>query len=260
VPVPVERHVQKRMPLAAGPAHSKPGLVTPETVSTAWGNYSYVSANAPLVAAEGISGRLTINMPHVSLDEGHSLAELAASSIDGKQVVEVGWIVNAGDTAPHLFVYHWVDGQNSCYDGCGYVQYSSTIYPGMALPSDGQPRAFEILHYGGKWWLYYGSEWFGYFPDSLWNNNYGHIYVGQWFGEVAAPSTSPCSQMGNGLYGAESGSASITNMRFFYSPSFYLSPPLVTYYVSDPGSYDDGSTSNTSFSYGGPGSGGKRCL
>lgn len=48
-------------------------------------------------------------------------------SEDGRHIVEVGWTVDRelnGDAQPHLFVYHWVDGQATCYNGCGFVQYS----------------------------------------------------------------------------------------------------------------------------------------
>ena len=34
-----------------------------------------------------------------------------------------------GDEDPHLFVYHWVNRQTSCYNACGFVQYSKTIKP-----------------------------------------------------------------------------------------------------------------------------------
>ena len=55
----------------------------------------------------------------------HSLIELAVESLDSSQIVEVGWTVDKelnGDDLPHLFVFHWVDGAPTCYNGCGFVQ------------------------------------------------------------------------------------------------------------------------------------------
>jgi hypothetical protein len=55
---------------------------------------------------------------------------------DRNFIVEVGWTVDDslnGDYRPHLFVYHWVNNGETCYNGCGFVQVKSPYSPGMAL-------------------------------------------------------------------------------------------------------------------------------
>jgi len=44
----------------------------------------------------------------------------------------MGWNLSFkvyGDPDPHIFVYHWIQGQQACYDACGWVQVSSTYFP-----------------------------------------------------------------------------------------------------------------------------------
>ena len=54
------------------------------------------------------------------------------------------------------------------------------------------------MHYNDAWWIVYDTEWIGYFPDDLWDGNYTRSGLQQFFGEVAASSTKPCTDMGNG--------------------------------------------------------------
>lgn len=159
--------------------------------------------------AIGAAGRFSQHRPFVSTADYHSLAELAAESSDARQIVEVGWTVDRGvngDSNPHLFVYHWVNGSPTCYNGCGWVQYSAIRYPGMTVSVTSTPQEYAIEYYAGNWWVWYQTEWIGYFPGSLWS---GFTQVGlvQWFGEVAANSSAPCTDMGNGLFGTSTGAA-----------------------------------------------------
>ena len=85
----------------------------------------------------------------------HSLAELAVLSSDGQQIVEVGWTVDRGlngDDDPHLFVFHWVDGVGTCYNGCGFVPITDGSNlgdaAGMTLPvSATDVQQFWIQHH-----------------------------------------------------------------------------------------------------------------
>ncbi|GAA2694148.1 neprosin family prolyl endopeptidase [Actinoplanes palleronii] len=171
--------------------------------------------------SDGAYANLTINKPVLAQADYHTLAELAVQSADGTQIVEVGWNVDRvvnGDDDPHLFVYHWVNGQTSCYNGCGYVQYSNTITPGDTLSVDIQKK-FGIQFYGGAWWIAYDTEWVGYFPANLWTVDFAKTGMVQIFGEVAASSAQPCTQMGNGLAGLETTAARIGSVAYINGPT-----------------------------------------
>ncbi|MFI7602683.1 neprosin family prolyl endopeptidase [Actinoplanes sp. NPDC049681] len=167
---------------------------------------------------DGSWANLSIAKPELDHDDFHTLTEIAMQSADGRQIVEVGWTVDRtvnGDDDPHLFVYYWKDRQPSCYNACGFEMYSKTVKPGDTLPTGSQKR-FGIQHSGGVWWIAYDSEWIGYFPDKLWNGTYTRAGLTQWFGEVAASSAAPCTDMGNGYPATNDaagriGSISMTN-------------------------------------------------
>ena len=182
-------------------------------------SYLYGSSSQS-ATADGMYATLTLAKPELADGDFHTLAELAAQSADGQQIVEVGWTVDPavnGDDNPHLFVYHWVNGGGSCYNGCGFVQASSSVKPGMTLPTDGA-KYFSIMHYQGNWWVMYGSDWVGYFPDSLWGGKFTQLGLAQWFGEVAAGSAAPCTDMGNGNPANSPDAASFTGMGFYNGP------------------------------------------
>ncbi len=186
--------------------------------------YFYAAASTRR-ATEGTQVRAQISKPELASGDHHSLFEVAAQSADGKHIVEVGWTVDRalnGDDRPHLFVYHWVDRSPGCYNGCGFVQVDDDIVAGMELPYQAAaPLAapaesltaataaapaegvFAIRHRNRRWWVGYNGVWFGYFPDSLWSNSFTQAGLVQWFGEVAASSSTPCSDMGTGVLGTE---------------------------------------------------------
>jgi Neprosin len=157
--------------------------------------------------SEGSFAGLTIAKPYLHSNDYHTLAEIAVQSRDGDQKVEVGWTIDRslnGDTDPHLFVYHWVDDEPTCYNGCGFVPWSDpedpekpNIKPGDTLPA-GKNLRFGIKYWEGAWWLSYDSTYFGYFKDTEWDGRFTKAGLIQWFGEVASKSLAPCSYMGNG--------------------------------------------------------------
>jgi len=151
--------------------------------------------------SDGAYANIVVAKPNLDKGDFHTLAEISVQSADGSNTVEVGWNVDRtvnGDEDPHLFVFHWVNGVQSCYNACGFTQYSKTTTPGDTLPLN-VTRQFGIQHFGGNWWVAYDSEWIGYYPDSLWNGAYTRAGVQQFFGEVAASNTTPCTAMGNGV-------------------------------------------------------------
>jgi hypothetical protein len=206
--------------------------------------------------ADGAYGYYTVGKPAVAsvANHGtHSLAELAVSS-GGSQIVEVGWIVDRnlnGDDNPHLFVYHWVDGNQSCYNGCGFVPFvGGDITPGVTLPvSDTDLHQFWIVHSVTDWLVGYDNHYLGHFPDSLWGGRFTKSDMVQWFGEVADPTTSPCTEMGNGLHAAAANAARIQNVGFYGGPT-----PEISIRQPTPQFYTALKTSSVSMSYGGPGS------
>ncbi|HEY9605579.1 MAG TPA: neprosin family prolyl endopeptidase, partial [Allocoleopsis sp.] len=217
--------------------------------------YTYAGAGEFKIAIGGFAS-LSQHQPYLASSDYHSLSEIAVESADNQQIVEVGWTVdksvNKGDSSPHLFVYHWVDGQGTCYNGCGFVQFSTTRYPGMKVAVTSSPQQAAIKYSNGNWWVWYQNEWIGYFPGSAWSNNFTQAGLIQWFGEVASSQSQTCTDMGNGKFGTAIGSAVFSNMRILLSPT--TSEPANTFsYVTQPSYYNLRSFQSSRFHYGGPG-------
>jgi hypothetical protein len=198
----------------------------------------------------GTYANLIVGAPDLASNDFHSLSELAVQSADGRQIVEVGWNVDRtvnGNDDPHLFVYHWVDRTESCYNGCGFVPYSTTAVPGLTLPS-GVSKQFGIQYFNGDWWIAYDSEWVGYFPGTLWNGNFNHSGLLQWFGEVAASGTAPCTQMGNGLTSSSGDAARVGSISLLGTAT-----PVTTNVQASSTIYPVSKLSERTFRYGSPG-------
>jgi hypothetical protein len=220
-------------------------------------NFHYV-VGAELGETDGTWANLTVEKPKLVEGDYHTLAELAVQSADTQQTVEVGWNVDRsvnGDDDPHLFVFYWKDGKRTCYNSCGWTQYSKTVKPGDTLPVGAQKR-FGIQHSNNAWWIAYDSEWIGYFSDKNWEGRYTKGGVTQWFGEVAAATLTPCTQMGNGLGAGSGGAARIGSISMTNGPAVKFDldarpkmelAPDVTY---SPYTYN--ARSDTTFRYGGP--------
>ena len=228
----------------------------PSGAMAADGKYVYLYATGRQDAeVDGVAALLTVARPLVGPADRHSLAEVAVQSADTQQAVEVGWTVDRltnGDEATHLFVYHWVDGKETCYNGCGFVPYpGASIVPGAALTVD-VTQQFGIQHFNGAWWLGYGTEWIGSFPDDIWKGKFTRTGIVQVYGEVTAASTTPCTQMGNGKKPTDptdTTTAKIGSVTYVNGPAVALkisatSPLLYPTFAS---------TTGRGFVYGGPG-------
>jgi hypothetical protein len=218
--------------------------------------YDYVNGRQ-FTDTTGVSVLMKVEAPTVNPAQTgeHSLQEIALQNTARTSTVEIGWTVDPelnGDTRPHLFVYHWVDGQESCYNGCGFVQVSPWFQPGMALPAD-QAARFAIRNLGGDWWVFYQDQPVGYFPGSLWGGSYKSAQVVSVFGEVAenAADSPSCTQMGDGRFGSAGGSSWIRDYRVYGSTD----QPRLTVSATSPSHYDFGAVTPTSFRLGGPGTG-----
>ncbi|HWS38373.1 MAG TPA: neprosin family prolyl endopeptidase [Actinoplanes sp.] len=211
--------------------------------------YFHYNVGSQLAVTEGVYANMTVGKPGLAKADYHTLAEVAVQSADGLQVVEVGWTVDRvvnGDDDPHLFVFHWVDGKPTCYNGCGFVQYSANIRPGDTLPQD-TVKKVGIQYANGAWWIAYESEWVGYYPDKLWSGTFTKTGNIQIFGEVAAATPQSCTQMGNGLTPEDTAAARFSSVT-------YLNGPAVDLFIrSTTESYAVSKVTARTFRYGGPG-------
>lgn len=189
-------------------------------LGAACGPFSYAAGSQTLGAGQttaGVAANFTVAKPYLNTATAcHSLAEAAVQGgATYKDIVEVGWnvdqIVN-GDLEPHLFVYHWVNGATSCYNGCGWIDYAANpINAGASLATvraaawPSNVKKFHIQHdtsttcgaSSGGWWAGYDNTWLGCFPDSLWTApTFTAGTLVQVFGEVSSVGTSDCTDMG----------------------------------------------------------------
>ena len=220
------------------------------SASTCWYGscFSYVSGQQEV---NTVGASITMAQAAPRVYGGHSLQELALRTDDRSAIVEVGWMVDPatnGDYQPHLFVYHWVDNQTSCYNGCGFVPISNTVTAGMTVAS-GTTAKFTIYQYYGDWYLYYNDVAFGYFPGALWGGAFTAAQNVSAFGEVADSGQTSCNAMGDGRYGSSPGSTSISNYELYGSDA----APYFSVSATDPAYYNYGAVTPTSFRLGGPG-------
>lgn len=189
-----------------GPPPSPPGPPACVGVSS-FGSCYYYGAAAFTRTADGAGMTMSVNQPayNNSGGAGHSLDEIAVQGGSGNgNIVELGWLVSSeqeGDSDPHIFVFHWKNWNGTCYDGCGWQQYSSTYYPGQSISGlVGREVYIGYVFYQGNWWAWFDNQWLGYFPGSEWDNGYTQSTLIQWFGEVAsANGVPPKTQMGDGM-------------------------------------------------------------
>ena len=190
--------------------------------------YYHYASGYQYAEVDGTSANLSINKPYLATGDFHTLGEITAQSADGRQKVEVGWVVSRninGDLDPHLFVYHWVDNVESCWNSCGWTQISKDVVPGDTLPT-GVIKKFGIQQFDDVWWVAYDSVWIGYFDNKNWDGKYTKAGLVQWFGEVASKEwQKPCTDMGNGI--APDDPESGTTAARFNSISLINGPKLV---------------------------------
>jgi hypothetical protein len=158
-------------------------------------------------AADG--GGMTMTVARPAYDNsggpGHSLNEIAVQGgADNGNIVELGWLISTEqnvDADPHIFVFHWKGWNQTCYNGCGWRQYSNTYFPGQNISVlIGRQPYVGYVFYNGNWWAWFDNQWLGYFPGSEWNNVYTKSALLQWFGEVASQNgVPPKTQMGDGI-------------------------------------------------------------
>lgn len=226
------------------------------------GVYDYTPAGSEPI---GMRSQLDINNP--ALDTAgaiHSIAQIAAQSADGQQIVEIGWrkTLTAGT---HLFVASWENGVFQGYggngaggSGNGFIDYApnTTTYPGVALANAAPGPVFQIEYQAGCvcWFLGYDGQWVGSYAASNFPVTFNEIGLAQWFGEVSAYLDDPCTNMGSSLLPPNAGSAKIENTAFYSGGSWTATAPSLLS-NPDPAAYNataiSGSTDD--FRFGGPG-------
>jgi hypothetical protein len=185
-----------------------------------FGSCYYYGSAAFSTVADGGGMTQSIEKPQYvnSGGAGHTLDELAVQGgTNNGNIVEIGWLVSSeqyGNANPHIFVFHWKDWNPTCYDGCGWVQWSNTYRPGMDLGNAiGKKVYIGWVYYQGNWWAWFDNQWMGYFPGSEWNGNYKKTSLIQWFGEVASVNgIPPKTDMGDGQLPASTGAASMSTL------------------------------------------------
>jgi Neprosin len=241
------------------PGSTASNVIEPNTTSSyVCGNtfscYYYVGANQWGLSASGAAVAFTQAQPTLGVNDYHSLTELAVESSDGRQIVEVGWTVARdvnSDVLPHLFVYHWVNGGATCYNGCGFVPVSTPV-PAGGVVGVGTIGKFKIQFKNNRWQIIYNGNPVGYFPESIWGGSFTKAYEVQVFGEVSgSPTAYPKTQMGNGILGTKPNSAVIKNYALLGST---ITPALSPYAINvNSTAYTYGNVTATSLHYGGPG-------
>ncbi|MEP7326302.1 MAG: neprosin family prolyl endopeptidase [Gemmatimonadota bacterium] len=202
-----------RRPLPPDPAAACDGTLNGDAC------YYYGSA-AQRRDADGGGMTATVERPAYdnSGGSGHTLNELSVQGGTGDgNIIEIGWNVSTDQYTngnPHLFVFHWKDWVPTCYDGCGFVQYSGTYFPGQDIAAlVGRQVYIGYVFYQGNWWAWFDNQWLGYFPGTEWPNGYSRSALTQWFGEVATRNgVPPKTDMGNGAFPATTSAASMQTL------------------------------------------------
>lgn len=197
----------------AGPSVVCDGVVN-------YGSCYYYGSAGFSITADGGGMTQSIDKPRYvnAGGPGHTLNELAVQGGDRNgNIVELGWLVSSeqyGNSNPHLFVFHWRNWNQTCYDTCGWIQWSNIYYPGIDLaPGVGKTVYIGYVLYKGNWWAWFDNQWLGYFPGNEWGGLYAKTSLLQWFGEVAsANGTPPETAMGDSLFPSSPAAASMSTL------------------------------------------------
>jgi hypothetical protein len=181
--------------------------------------YAY---SAQYVTCYGGEGYINAWDPYLEWSDEFSLGQvaLARGSGSGKQTIEAGhqeYRDLYGDWVPHLFIFYTTNGYTSSGDNKGgynqdvdgWVQYSSSIFPGTRSSPLSQfggtqyvmPLKWQL--WMGNWWLRVNGIWIGYYPASLFNTSglRNEAEKMAWYGEVVdsgGHAGTTATDMGNG--------------------------------------------------------------
>jgi hypothetical protein len=248
------------------------------------GAYWYVSSSKDV---DNIGGSAVFSV-FDSFVNPNDFSSLQMSVATSYQTVEAGWINYPDQVAqPHLFTYYTTNDYTQEGNGLGgwnqdvtgWVQYSSTIFPGTVFTPTSviggaqYEITIEYLLYDSNWWLSVDGGWIGYYPASLFSagSTYGTVslenesndilYYGMVY-QTEDPLTT--TDMGSGEFGTAGGgqAAYIHNMVYTDPISAAQYDYRESFGASDTSRYDFKAyprrgTSWGSYVYlGGPGEGG----
>jgi hypothetical protein len=236
------------------------------------------------VTCFGTEGTINTWRPYVEWSNEFSLGQLwlVRGSGTGRQTVEVGaqtYYDLYHDWEPHLFIFYTTNGYTGSGDGIGgyntdvdgWVQVSTSVYPGMRLADsidggDQYDLTLKVQLFAGNWWVRVGAEWMGYYPGGLYNAS-GLAFQADtvdWGGEIVDTLDHPeptSTWMGSGRFPATGWQHAAYMRNLSYQSDLFgsLLPMQGFPSVTNPLSYDlaadfSGTTSwGSNFFWGGPG-------
>lgn len=213
---------------------------SPSVCYTHVGVNQFVGPGTAGVGADAALVSVSQHKPYKDTADFHSLWELAVESSNQLNIVEIGWTMDAGVCGavftagnPCLFVYHWVNGAKSCYNGCGWIDNpTEPVNAGTALATTAggaSPTVFNDYRFtkassvkcdnvttdgtpvqttSTPGWLGErgpagGAAIIGCFPDLLWTAagvTFDKVQMVQAFTELAAADDHSCSDLGSGIF------------------------------------------------------------
>jgi hypothetical protein len=206
------------------------------------------------VSADGTFADLTVANPRLARQDPSTEAQIAVESADGKQIVQLGWIVfrqQFRDTRTHLFAEVWINGRSPGIDA-DFQSLPGGCQPGVVL-RPGAQRTFAILQHAGGWWVMFGGRWCGLFPDALWHNEFTKASVIYWEGLVDAASARPCTQMGDGKWASNPSAAEFSHIALYSGPNGKTALPAFRTFSNDARLYSRHTVNRTTFRFGGGG-------
>lgn len=226
------------------------------------GKYHDWGYSSMYVINKGAVATLGQHSPYVNFWTGiFSLAQIGVSGCydigcsGGNGYVETGWMKSYWPwSKSRLFVAWWKNGNTFCFNGCGWVQVSTSKYPGMSVDTSSR-GTYAIANLYGNWWVYYNGEWIGYYPGSLWNNKWNKGNTVHYYGEVASITSTTSTDMGTGYFASDSRAALILDEQYLNNDYWWRSANT-TKWASSPSRYSVYSLSSRSMRYGGPGNNG----
>jgi hypothetical protein len=208
---------------------------------------------------DGIAANLVVANPYVDTEKDlHSLAEIAVSNSGDTNTIEAGWMkdpVMYGDASPHRR-----GGASGCYNGCGWVDFADNPTDAGDVVKPGVSKQFYILHQTGAWWVFYDGSALGYYPDKYWNDigeDFTFVTNARGYGEVAAGSSAPCTDMGDGLLPPDKSAAFVSSWNNHIVDGDWvkasIGAPQVLPRDTKTEAYSVLQSTATKFFYGGPG-------
>jgi hypothetical protein len=271
-----------------------PGAPTPPPAA---GHYYYANGDQSAVPAgtAGMQAYQTQQNPTVDPTdrEAHSISQMwlldwhagPNEEYSGNSDVEFGWDVDPplfGTGGPHLFIYRFDGGYPTCYNagsyyGCptatkcpntgpgsagypgtnGYVQVSTTEFPGELLTHDDTYHIYSVHNFEGNWWIQHDGTWLGYYAGCAWAYPIGGLKELAAGGEVYSSFTGdPKTQMGNGLPGNTPNAAAwerIFTVGFYTEVNLHSYQNKPTQYTTGNWQHSEGEKSGhgNAFRYGG---------